>query len=243
MDRTVLINLARRPDRRAAFFAQPQLEDFPFSTLKLFPAIDGWATPLPVGWASGSGSRGCQQSHLAVLGEAIRDEVDNLLVLEDDAQLAPNFASGAAKFMAEVPPDWDCLMLGGQHRGERPEIVSPGIVRCLNCQRTHAYLIRGECMVMLYSLYDSMTSGHIDHIANRWQPNWRVYAPDPFLVGQAAGKSDINCKIEPTRFWSNINAAGRQFAGRTRHPHCRLSDTQAHAPKEANNPANLAAAR
>jgi hypothetical protein len=33
------------------------------------------------------------------------------------------------------------------------------------------------------------------------QPDYRVYAPDPFLVGQAGGQSDINGRENPTKFW------------------------------------------
>jgi hypothetical protein len=239
IEHAVLINLARRKDRLSAFFSQSQIADFPFPMPKLFCAIDGWAAPLPNGWKSGSGSRGCQQSHLAVLGEAIRNKVDSLLILEDDACLATNFASSIAKFMADVPSNWDCLMLGGQHRNGSPIFVSPNIVRCLNCQRTHAYIVRGKSMAMLYSLYDSMTTGHIDHLAGRWQPDWHVYAPNPFLIGQAAGKSDITCRTDTVRFWSNTKG-NYQYPSKTKHRHFTLANTQDHASKTTNNPANLA---
>jgi hypothetical protein len=139
------------------------------------------------------------QSHRQILERAILDGVNAVLVLEDDACFRPSFRAGIEHFLAAVPADWDQLMLGGQHMAP-PEPVSLGVVRCVNCQRTHAYAIRGKFLRDLYRRWSS-SSGHCDHIMGPFQKGYRVYAPDPFIVGQSQGMSDISGGRNPAKFW------------------------------------------
>ena len=53
-------------------------------------------------------------------------------------------------------------MLGGQHISGGPSVVKPGVVKCLNCQRTHAYALRGKWLRDLYSNWQTWHT-HIDH--------------------------------------------------------------------------------
>ncbi|MFO0824984.1 MAG: glycosyltransferase family 25 protein [Gemmataceae bacterium] len=198
-DRVVVINLRRRPDRLAAFRASLSECDWPFLEPTVFEAVDGLARPTPEGWADGAGAWGCLQSHRQVLDQAIRDHVKALLVLEDDACFRGDFRIQAEKFLNAVPSDWDQLMLGGQHMATAAPVV-PGVVRCHKCHRTHAYAIRGRFLRDLSRHWDT-ASGHCDHVMGNLQPEYRVFAPDPFLVGQAAGPSDISGTTNSRKFW------------------------------------------
>jgi hypothetical protein len=198
-DRVVVISLRRRADRLAAFREAVAACDWPFPEPALFEGVDGTLVPAPDRWAAGGGAWGCMQSHRQVLERAIMDGVGGLLVLEDDACFRASFRADVERFLAAVPADWDQLMLGGQHL-EPPEPVAPGVVRCVNCQRTHAYAIRGRFLHNLYRRWCS-ASGHCDHVMGPMQRAYRVYAPDPFLVGQAPGPSDISGARNPAKFW------------------------------------------
>jgi hypothetical protein len=200
-DRVVVVNLYRRPDRKQEMQERLEAAGLAFSAVEWFPAVDGKRLPSPMGWRSGSGAWGCMQSHRQVLERAIMDEVGSLLVLEDDADFGPDFLQQVQMFLYTVPPDWEQLMLGGQHI--KPAIpLKEGVVRCVDTQRTHAYAIRGQYMKDLYQLWCSR-AGHCDHIMGPFQTKRQVYAPSPFIVAQGAGKSDITGRLDAKRNWSS----------------------------------------
>lgn len=197
-DRIVLINLKRREDRLVDFCRQDVITKRVLVPT-LFEAVDGFKVPMPRHWKSGEGAWGCMQSHRQVLERAIMDGVETLMVLEDDARFAADFDTKLGEFMSLVPSDWEGLWLGGQHLTEPRKCA--GCVKCVNCQRTHAYVLRGP---LLRDVYKELVSGagHCDHIMGPMMASRKVYAPDPFIVAQAGGRSDISCREEHTRNWS-----------------------------------------
>jgi hypothetical protein len=203
--RVVVINLKRRLDRLASFRNEIAACDWPFREPELFEAVDGHVLPVPLGWTEEGGAWGCMQSHRQVLERAIMDNVGSLLVLEDDACFRPTFRQDVERFLASLPADWDGLMLGGQHMDPPPPIVAPGVVRCTNCHRTHAYAVRGRYLRDLYQKWCS-SNGHCDHVMGPFAAQYKVYAPEPFLIGQERSKSDISGSLNPRKFWTPPSA-------------------------------------
>lgn len=200
-DRVVLINLRRRPDRLASAREQMQRHGWPFRDVEVFEAVDGLKTGIPPGWKSNHGAWGCRMSHLRILEAALMDGVQSLLVLEDDFCVKSSFVADCERFFAELP-EWDALWLGGQHMGGNGIPFRAGIVRAVNCQRTHAYAVKPPMMRALYALWAaSSCDNHIDWIVGSVQRKHRVYAPAPFLFGQDRSKSDITGRENPRKFW------------------------------------------
>ncbi len=203
-DQVWVINLKRRPERLERFWAELEKGEWPFRTPKVFAAIDGAKVGVPRYWRTGAGSYGCLRSHMSLLERAIMDEVGSILVLEDDAVFRPGFKDDVTRFLREVPEDWQCLMLGGQHVNSFPIPLGGGVVRAGGgggIHRTHCYGLRGmEVMKALYKVWAN-SAVHCDWVMGPSMARFKTYAPDPFLVGQAEGKSDISGGMNPAKFW------------------------------------------
>lgn len=200
-DRVYLINLKRRTDRIARFKALQVEHGWHLPEPVIFEAIEGDRVGVPAYFSQGGGAWGCLRSHVTCLERCVMDEVGSVLMLEDDLVWHSDAWERLDKFMKTVPSDWDQLMLGGQMIGSQgPEVVE-GVVKVRNCQRTHAYVIRGKAMKSLLNTW--YTCGvHIDWKMGEWQKGWNVYAPSEFVFGQGAGKSDISGRNNATQFWT-----------------------------------------
>lgn len=201
-DRVVVINLDRRADRWERF--QNDLpRPWPLKEPTLQRGVDGQRCPPPKTFAEGRGAWGCLQSHRQALESALNDGLHSVLILEDDACFRATFRDELARFMRRVPASWDCLMLGGGHIGfpeKKPVVVNDEVLRCVNCQRMHAYAVRGPFMEELYREL-SAASGHCDHAMGPFAAKWNTYAPTRFIVGQDGGPSDISGRVRVMEWW------------------------------------------
>lgn len=196
VDAVVVLNLPHRTDRLAQFL-NGLPDDWPWPKPTIVPAIDGRDLPLPPGWTAGPGAFGCRESHVKVLQDAFLGGLGAILVLEDDAVFVPDL--GARWRVLDVPGDWQMIMIGGQHI-RPPTPAGPGLVRCHDTRRTHAYVARDTGIRNLLATWQTC-AGHIDHELPALQREIPVYGIDPWLAGQAAGWSDITCTEVPERFW------------------------------------------
>ena len=205
-ERVVCISLARRGDRRARLDKLAK-KNWPFKPIEYFTAVDGGSgrVPMGAGFISGSGAWGCRQSWTRVLEEAIRDNVDSILVLEDDAVWRPDIKETCTDLFTNVPDDWQVVFLGGQNM-RSPRDVKGGVGRIINCQRTHAIGIRGEGIRFVYKTIAN-SDRHIDHILGPACGKHRhCYQPVQFIIGQDATQSDISGRKDHARFWSSPKA-------------------------------------
>lgn len=207
-DRVILINLDRRPDRLER--VKPELDSI-FPNWIRFSAVDASKLPEPPGWTAGPGAWGCMQSHRHVLEMSILYGWESVLVLEDDVFFVEGFTEKLRAFMAEVPGDWEQLMIGGQFvnrdGAESKEQISPLVLKVSGVERTHCYAVRGQYMRDLYAKWCA-SNGHCDHVMGPFQVGRKVYAPTEFIAGQTGGKSDISpsegCAslwVEPPKDW------------------------------------------
>lgn len=201
-DRVVCVNLDRRPDRWRKFRQR-------FTGVKRFPATDGQQANTPPLWGAGGPAWGCADSHIRAIRQAIEDGVGSLLLFEDDAKPVAGFAEKLDRVMANVPPDWEQLYLGGQHQHGNPQSIAPGVGRPSNVGRTHAWALRGAGLrktldfLTDFDHWGRYPTDHIDHRLGRMHTSGRVvvYAALPWLVIQGANLSDINGQQHADRGW------------------------------------------
>lgn len=198
IDDSVVISLATRYDRRIAFWRQFPA-DWPLPRPRYVRAVDGAHLTAPAHWRSGAASYGCALSHLSVLQDAMYHRRQAVLVFEDDALFTDDATDALQRFAEDVPDDWQLLLLGGQHM-RPPRRVTQNVVRCRRASRTHAYIIRGPSIPALHELW-SRARTDIDRGWGDLQREVPTYAAWPFIVGQAAGHSDIVGLHMPERFW------------------------------------------
>jgi hypothetical protein len=201
-DRTVVITLSRRPDRIEGFLAR-----LPAGwAVEAYDAIDGLACPKPEWFMGSEGAWGCYRSHQRIIEEALNRGHESVLIFEDDATFVPDFDDRLRDYLAALPEDWGQADLGGQHL-KPAEPVNERVVRAVNVNRTHAYILRGR--KFLERVYLHMHGGHhwrgrhhVDHHFGRLHAR-RVpaYAPTEWLCGQASGSSDVSGKEVAERWW------------------------------------------
>jgi hypothetical protein len=197
VNEAVVISLPERSERLDQLRAGLPMY-WPFPALRV---VQGVREDPPPWWRSSVGAWGCRQAHLKVLSSAWRRGVDSTLVLEDDAVFLPGFSEAWKDLHPRVPAPCSMLMLGGEHV-VRPLPAGAHLVRCVNTRRTHAYIIKLKAIPLLMRTW-SLSRQHIDHSSTEFQARSWTYAPTTFLVGQAAGWSDISDKENPAiRFWA-----------------------------------------
>ena len=121
MDDTLVINLDRRPDRRAAFLeAHPEMKGrikrhtaYDGIQLNLTPKLASLFKPNDFFWKKAV--MGCSLSHLKLwtmlLAEPV--EIESYLILEDDVRFVSDWESQWRKIYPKVPDNWECIYLGG----------------------------------------------------------------------------------------------------------------------------------
>lgn len=189
-----------------------------------FSAVDGWAAyekgDIPKGhWGMQTpGFAGSWISHQKCVrisdGEFSdperppRDVVFPLsvLILEDDAVPAPDFAQRAEAMLTQLydyDTGWEGLWLGYDPNYNDKTVVATNLTRHRNPLNTHAYALTGRLLKQAAAL-DPAKAGraHWDGMLKNLCPTHRVYAPrHGELVGQAVwyGADDPKDNYEDTR--------------------------------------------
>lgn len=210
-EKVFCVNLDRREDRWEEFI-QRLPDDWPFQMPERFAAIDGKKVPAPKWWKQGNGAWGCYRSHLRILEEAMNNDWESVLFMEDDAKCVPNFTEDVKEYISQIPSDWGMIYLGGQHlftAKVKPRRVSDWVYVPYNVNRTHAFAIHRRMFKRVYrwlTTQDWHNGHHIDHHLGRLHSERvdPIYCPKQWLIAQAAGVSNINGRdIREDRNWNH----------------------------------------
>jgi len=214
-DRVYIINCTHRPDRLEAIEANIKATGVAdCSNVLVYQGIRGVLAPPPKYWGASEGAWGCFQSHRRLIEDILNEDnpsLDSILILEDDACFSEDALKRVNEFMQNVPDDWDQLYLGGQHTSNPKATTNEGVLKVSSTSRLHAYALRKKAFKKFYTHINEAPDfidafdHHIDHqveIAHK-DGLWSAYCPESWIVGQAAGKSDImQEESQATRMWA-----------------------------------------
>ena len=140
-DRTAIINLPERADRRAETRDEFKRIGWPIENIKVnfLPAI---RPDKPDGFPSAC-ARGCFLSHMSAIKKAKQDNIANILIMEDDIAFISDINSFANEALQELEgTDWGFLYLGHEYASP---ITSGGRLALLTepLPLTHFYAVNG----------------------------------------------------------------------------------------------------
>jgi GR25 family glycosyltransferase involved in LPS biosynthesis len=189
-DRTYLINLPHRTDRLR--IAKKQFEREGITDYTVFPAIDARRLKLKGTTEDNQGLIGCFLSHYFIIQMALINGWKKIAIFEDDLLLVPDFQKKFDAAMTQVPEKWQMLYLGYYERSGAAKIqVSENITIPKNTWGTHAYMLKGEGIKIMYDNLQTIRS-HIDvQMSEYIVPKMYAYCVSPALVHQSSIKSDI----------------------------------------------------
>nr|QBK85315.1 MAG: glycosyltransferase family 25 LPS biosynthesis protein [Iridovirus LCIVAC01] len=238
--KTWIVNLERRPDRWEKF--EKEIEDrLNFLKCERYYAVDGKLLDKnsiqlqrlfnenDYNWRVGL--VGCALSHIKLWIELLKDECEAYLILEDDAEILPNFEHRLCNIAHEADyKDWDVIFLG-HHIYEKyvdsSTFNSNNTVRCEKWNRiisltksrggTFGYLVskRGAQGLLNFINNRGMTNG-IDTMMQKAADDLNVYYTSPHLVksecftGQNYNNLDTDIQFDHTSLAVDLETRERQ---------------------------------
>ncbi len=181
------VNLDRRPDRWEKMTKQFCEHDI---KVHRFAAVDGSKLEgVPSYWSS---ALGCSASHIKILERAIEENHETVIVLEDDAQLHPEFKNMVEHGMKQLPHDWKMCYLGGSNT-QVPTKFSDNIAVCKETLSTTGYLIKVDFArdYILPAILAEYQVKEIDAIFRDVQKLVPIHIFNPRIVYQYEDFSDI----------------------------------------------------
>ena len=197
------LNLSRRQDRR---FGMEELCEQHGLSLQRFPAIDGnWVKKLR-GYPTSSRYAVALSKRL-ILRRARNANAESVFFFEDDVTLHPRWREIIKDIV--LPDDWQVFFLGCLHL-QRPEFVSPGLVRTGFAVDNQAVGIRSSAFQTILKAWSPSSRGpggktYSDIEMARHFDRLRAYAVYPNLAWQAGSISDQTGEVH-----SNFDRFGAQ---------------------------------
>jgi glycosyl transferase family 25 len=188
------INLEHRTDRKE--HVEKELHNIGFKAAQRFNAIK-----------MDNGAIGCSMSHLRILQDAQKNNLDHILIVEDDITfLDPElFKNQLNTFFETHKNDWDVILLAGNNIPPY-KIIDDTCIQVTRCQTTTGYLVNGR---YIKTLLQNVKIG-LTHLINKpaehskyaidkyWfvlQQLYKWYLIVPLTVVQREDYSDIEKRV------------------------------------------------
>jgi GR25 family glycosyltransferase involved in LPS biosynthesis len=179
-DRTVMINLAERPDRLLHGSAM----------------LSAWGVEFEriTGIKKENGQDGIYETLMSLFRECVDCGTKTLLVFEDDVHiLEEDFNEILKSAVSHLPVGWHMLYLGANlPKIDLVEMFATHLLKTKRALSLHAVAYSYECMKMILALPKQLP---VDlQIASFIHPLGMTFTTFPLLCGQTPGYSDIEKK-------------------------------------------------
>ena len=188
------INLEHRTDRKE--HVEKELLKIGFKAAQRFNAIK-----------MENGAIGCSMSHLRILQDAQKNNLDHILIVEDDITfLDPElFKNQLNKFFETHKNDWDVVLLAGNNMPPYKNIDDT-CIQVTRCQTTTGYIVNGHYIkTLLQNVKIGLThlinkpSEHAKYAIDKYwfvlQQLYKWYLIVPLTVVQREDYSDIEKRV------------------------------------------------
>ena len=188
------INLEHRTDRKE--HVESELLKIGFKEAQRFNAIK-----------MENGAIGCSMSHLRILQDAQKNNLDHILIVEDDISfLDPElFKNQLNKFFETHKNDWDVVLLAGNNIPPYKNIDDT-CIQVTRCQTTTGYIVNGHYIkTLLQNVKIGLThlinkpSEHAKYAIDKYwfvlQQLYKWYLIVPLTVVQREDYSDIEKRV------------------------------------------------
>jgi glycosyl transferase, family 25 len=202
-DRIYIVNLPDRLDRKAEIKLELQRQNITVDGTKVryFEAI----RPDNAGSFPSIGAKGCFLSHLKLLNEAIDDDLNNVLVLEDDLSIDPSFIEVQKSLHLNLEnKDWDFAYFGHREELTSSQPMPHWAICNQGIQTTHFYALNKRVMKPLRDYLESCLKRepgdpiggpmHVDGAYSMFRmqhPEVITLVSVPSMGGQRSSKSDV----------------------------------------------------
>jgi hypothetical protein len=196
-DKIYIINLKRRPERKEIM--RIQMEEFGITNYEFIEAIDSYDEKILTEYTNlknnnntiiiSAGHYGCLKSHIKAILKAKKENIENIMILEDDITFDKDFFE---KINKTKVPKYDMLYLGGLSRSLK--IYFENWATAKDIMGTYGYILNKR-------MYKTVVIGMI-------QSN--IYA-DTYYVKEIQNKKDINTFILTDYIKTTIESSDTSF--------------------------------
>jgi glycosyl transferase family 25 len=132
------------------------------------------------------GQKGCALSHIQIWELVDKGTAEVVLILEDDAIIPTDFNNKLAKYMAELPSDWDMVLLGGNNlmgkRHSQRLLYTDNTIKRDGNYGLFGYLIKKTTAAKLLVTCLKMKATIDTHLNRKFYKNNKVFFCNPQLI-------------------------------------------------------------
>ncbi len=138
---------------------------------------------------------GCYYHMLArkkIIDQALSDGLENILIIEDDLELIPEFHDILSITISQIPERWDILYYGAYHKWAETTVIDTNLLKLNGSAGTHCI---GFNKSVFQTILDFPGINTFDNEMQAIHKEFQVYCVWPSVAVQSYGVSSITGKM------------------------------------------------